>query len=276
MRRTVQVTLLSGVILGLAAALGSGSSPHSAYAKEGCNNHSLRGAYGFASDGQAFDASGKEVAEIAAAGRIVFDGRGGLTGRETESFSGVISDIPFSGSYSVQPDCTGTAIIHNGQTAHLKLMLVEGGQEVNFIDQDPGVVAVGQISQQQLGRCTNASLKGVYNFAISGSFYVPPGGEEQGDAAVFGRIDFDGRGHDTESASASFNGFQQDSPQTAIYTVNPDCTGSAISTHATGQQDFVNFVLVEGGTEIKVILTNPGAVFAGSVDKASTEQGQQN
>ena len=269
MRRTVRLALLPGVILGLAATLGSGSTSQSAYAREGCSDHSLRGAYGFASDGQVFDASGKEFAEVAAAGRVVFDGRGGLTGRETESFNGVITDIPFSGSYSVQPDCTGTAIIHNGQTAHLKLMLVEGGQEVNFIDQDLGVVAVGQISRQQLGRCTNASLKGTYNFASSGSFFAPPG--ELGDVAVFGHIEFDGRGHTTESASASINGFQQDIPQTGTYTVNPDCTGSAISTHTdTGQQDFVNFVLVERATEVKVILTNPGAVFAGTVDKASS------
>ena len=269
MRRTVRLALLPGVILGLAATLGSGSALQGAYAREGCSDHSLRGAYGFASDGQVFDATGKEFAEVAAAGRVVFDGRGGLTGREIESFNGGISRIPFSGSYSVQPDCTGTAIIHNGQTAHLKLMLIEHGQEANFIDQDPGVVAVGQISRQQSGPCTNASLKGTYNFATSGSFFAS--GEEQVDAAVFGRIEFDGRGNTTESASASFNGFPQDIPQTGTYTVNPNCTGSAISTHtATGEQDLVSFVLVEGATEAKFIVTNPGAVFAGTLDKASS------
>jgi hypothetical protein len=145
-------------------------------------------------------------------------------------------------------------------------MLVEGGQEVNIIDTDPGVVAAGQITKQQLTDCTIASLKGVYGFAATGSVYGPGG--ELGDAAAFGCIQSDGNGHTTESSQGSFNGFQDADTQVGTYTVNPDCTGTAISVHQrTGQVDHVWFVLVEGGTEAKFIVTDPGAVFAGTVDK---------
>ena len=269
MRRTVPLALLSGGMIALALTLASGSTQRGAYAREGCTNHSLRGAYGFATDGQAFGASG-EFAEIAAAGRIVFDGHGNLAGRETESLNGAVTEPTFSGTYSVQPDCTGTTTIHSDLTTNLRFMLVEGGQEVNVIDTDPGVVAAGQITRQELTHCTAASFKGVYGFAASGSVYSPDG--EVGDVAVFGRIVSDGRGNTSESSASSFNGLQNADTQTGTYTVNPDCTGSTTSTHhPSGQVDQVNFVLVEGGAEAKFIVTNPGLVFAGTVDRQPTQ-----
>lgn len=268
MRRTVPLALLSGGMIAVAVTLVSGSAQRGAYAREGCANHSLRGAYGFATDGQAFDANG-EFAEIASAGRIVFDGHGNLTGRETESLNGSITEPTFWGTYSVQPDCTGTATIHSDLTTNLRFVLVEGGQEVNVIDTDPGVVAAGQITRQELTHCTLASVKGVYSFAASGSFYAA--GAEVGDFAGLGRIQFDGRGHATESFSSSFNGSQSADIQTATYTVNADCTGTYTSTHPNGQVDHVNTVLVEGGAEIKFIVTDAGAVASGTVDKQATE-----
>jgi hypothetical protein len=266
MRRTRPFALLPGMLIALAAILTStGTSPR-AYAHEGCSNHSLRGAYGFATDGQAFGATGAEFAEFASAGRVVFDGQGHLAGRETESVNGVITEPTFTGTYSVLPDCSGTAQIHNGQTANLRFMLVEGGQELNAIDTDPGVVAAGQITRQQMTHCTLASFKGVYSFESTGSVYGPGG--EAGDIAAFGRIQADGRGHTTESSQGSFNGFQDADTQLGTYTVNSDCTGMATSVHQrTGQVDHVWFVLVEGGAEAKFVVTDPGVVFDGTVDR---------
>jgi hypothetical protein len=267
MRRTVRLALLSGLTIALAAALASGSSRNAALAEGGCNNHSLSGAYGFAIEGQAFDATGQEVAEFADAGRIVFDGRGNLTGTDTEGLNGLINKgLTFSGTYSVQGDCTGTANVHGGLTVNLRFAVVEGGQEADTIAVDPGVVAAGQITKIQLERCSNATLRGAYAFAESGSAYGPGG--EAGDVAAYGRIVFDGRGNDTETSQASFNGLQSADTQTGTYSINPDCTGSAVSTHhPSGMVDTVDFVMVEGGTEAKFIVTNPGTVFAGTVDK---------
>jgi hypothetical protein len=275
MRRTVSLALVSGALIALAATLVSGSTRQTAVADEGCSNQSLRGAYGFAIDGQAFGANGQEAAEFADAGRIVFDGHGGLNGTDTESLNGLITTgLTFSGAYSVQAACTGTAVISGGITANLRFMLVEGGQEVNVIDTDPGLVAAGQISKQQLAGCTNANFKGVYSFATTGSFFAPgaTGPAEAGDVAAFGRIVADGRGNTTEDSAASFNGLQSADTQTGTYTVNPDCTGSATSTHhPSGQVDQVNFVIVERGAEAKFIVTNPGAVFTGTVDRQPIE-----
>jgi len=267
MRRTVPLALLSGLMIALAATLASGSSRTAAVAEGGCSNHSLSGAYGFIIHGQAFGTTGQEAAEFADAGRIVFDGLGNLHGTDTESLNGLINKgLIFTGTYSAQTDCTGTATIQGGLTANLRFTLIEGGQEADAIDTDPGVVAAGQISKIQLEQCSNETLKGAYAFAESGSAYGPGG--EVGDVAAYGRIVFDGRGNDTETSQASFNGFQNADTQTGTYSTNPDCTGSAVSTHhPSGTVDTVDFVMVEGGTEAKFIVTSPGAVFAGTVDK---------
>jgi hypothetical protein len=266
MRRTIPFALLSGVMIAVTATLAAGTSRHSAVADQGCSTASLQGAYGFAVAGQAFGTTGQEFAEFADGGRVVFDGQGGLTGNGTESLNGAINPVAFNGTYTVQSDCTGTTTIQGGLTATLRFALVENGQEVDAIDTDPGVVAAGRITKIQRERCSNATLRGVYAFSESGSVHSPGG--EVGDVAAYGRLVFDGRGHDTETSQASFNGAQNADTQTGTYSVNADCTGSAVSTHhPSGQIDTVNFVVVEGGTEAKFIVTNPGLVFAGTIDK---------
>jgi hypothetical protein len=50
-------------------------------------------------------------------------------------------------------------------------------------------------------------------------------------------------------------------------TVNIDPSGEKNAFHADGTTEHVNFVIVERGTEIKFISVDPGAVFAGSIDK---------
>jgi hypothetical protein len=266
MRRTISLALLSGMMIALAVTLAAGSNRHAAVADEGCSNASMRGAYGFADQGQVFTAGGGEAAEVAAAGRIVFDGKGGLTGTEWESFNGAITTIPFNGEYSVQPDCTGQTVIHDGQTAHLKFTLVERGQEANYFITDPGVVADGQISRVQLKHCSDATLNGVYSFSASGSAFGTSG--ELGDIAVSARIVFDGRGSATQTTNSSFNGFQNEAVESSTYKVNPDCTGSAIGTHANGTKEHIKFVIVESGSEIKFFADEPGLVITGTIDKA--------
>lgn len=267
MRRNLILVPMLGLLLALFGSLASDGISQNAYAREDCSDHSLRGGYGHAFEGQVF-ASGSEVAEIAGSGRVVFDGHGGLSGRESASTNGVPSELTFTGSYSVQSDCTGTAtfVNDNGRTDHGKIMLVEGGQEVNFIDTDPGVVLAIHFSKQSIQGCTNRSLRGVYGFAESGSLYAP-NGSEIGDLAALARINFDGQGHASGSETTSFNGAPGSDTFVGTYSVKPDCTGSATSVHSNGLTDHVNFVLVKKGSAIKFIVTDPGVVFAGTVDQ---------
>jgi hypothetical protein len=270
MRRYGLLTLTIGAFLALAGTLGSGSSSPKALAAEGCGLHSLRGGYGFAFQGQVIPPGVAEL-DIAGGGRIVFDGHGGLSGREWNSTNGAQETLTFTGSYSVQPDCTGTATLvnSNGRTDHIKLALIMGGQEFNFTVTDPGVVLTGRTSRQGISHCTDASLSGVFTGAESGSDFNAAG-VEQGDDSLFFTQHFDGRGHAFGSVTLSLNGFSFSDTFTGWYHVNPDCTGSASNTFNTGGSDHVNFVVVEQGNQIKFISGDPGIVLAGTIDRMAS------
>jgi len=277
MRRSLFLTLTLGVVLSLAALLApTGSSPR-ALAAEGCGARSLHGAYGYAFQGQVIPPGTTEF-DAAIAGRIVFDAHGGLSGYEWDSTNGVQETLTFTGSYSVQADCTGTAnlVNSNGRTDHITLGLIEGGQEFNFTVTDPGVVITGRPSRQGISRCTDRSLSGVFNAAASGSDFTSAG-VENGDDSLFFTIHFDGRGHEFGSATLNINGFSFPDTFTGTYHVNPDCTGTATNTFASGGSDLVNFVIVEQGNEVKFFNAQPGIVFDGTMDRmASGDDSSQN
>jgi hypothetical protein len=71
-------------------------------AKTSCDLRTIRGVYAAHAAGNAFGF------DVAAAGQIVFDGNGNLSGRLTEVVDGMVDDISFAGTYSVGSDCSGT------------------------------------------------------------------------------------------------------------------------------------------------------------------------
>lgn len=271
MRRSVILALTAGALLALAATLASGNSPHRALAAEGCGLHSLHGGYGFAFEGQVVPPGVADL-DLADAGRIVFDGHGGLSGKEAASTSGAQETVTFTGSYTVQPDCTGTATIanSNGRTDHIKFGLIEGGQEFNFRVTDPGVVLTGQASRQATSRCTDRSLRGIFNFAASGSFF--DAGAEFTDWSISGDIHFDGQGHEFGSVTGNF-GTPFSDTFAGTYQMNPDCTGSTIGNFSAGPSDHLFIVLVEQGNEVKFVSTDPGNVIAGDFDRMANGDG---
>jgi hypothetical protein len=137
-------------------------------------------------------------------------------------------------------------------------------------------VITGSASRQGISHCTNRSLSGVFNAAESGSDFTPAG-VENGDDGLFFTIHFDGRGHEFGSSTTSINGFSFPDTFTGTYHVNPDCTGSASNTFASGGSDHVNFVIVEQGNEVKFFNADPGIVFSGTMDRmASGDESGQN
>src|ERR1700737_1411964 len=276
MRRFLILALTTGAFLGLAASLAQAGSSPRALAAEGCGQRSLHGAYGYDFKRKVIPPGIPEL-DTAVAGRIVSDGTGGLLGYEWASTNGAQETVTFTGTYSIPPDCTGTAALvnSNGRTDHITLGLVEGGQEFNFTVTDPGVVITGRPSRQGISHCTDRSLSGVFNAAASGSDFTSAG-VENGDVSLFFTIHFDGRGHEFGSATLNINGFSFPDTFTGTYHVNPDCTGSASHTFASSGSDAVNFVIVEQGNEAKFFNPQPGIVFSGTMDRMANgdESGQ--
>ena len=83
------------------SAFGYGSS---------CDYSSLQGTFGFTLTGSRN--TGTNPGPRAAVGQITFDGRGNLTGSETQSNNGVIvKNVTETGTVTVNQDCSGSATV---------------------------------------------------------------------------------------------------------------------------------------------------------------------
>ncbi len=104
----------------------------------GCSNATLKGSYaavltGFSS-GFAFAALDLAVA----------DGYGNITGTGTVNVNGTVNSVPFTATYTVNADCSGTATFSNGSTQ--SLVVKRDGSEAYIIRTGPaatGTVVTG-------------------------------------------------------------------------------------------------------------------------------------
>ncbi|HEY3214881.1 MAG TPA: hypothetical protein VGK93_00160 [Candidatus Eisenbacteria bacterium] len=103
-----------------------------------CSNRTLRGDYGFDIGGQILTGplAGNVLRGVA---MTHFDGHGNLTQVDFATFNGVPGWPdwrPATGTYDLNPDCTGTAeIIPSDQSPslHLRMVVVDRGREIRTI-----------------------------------------------------------------------------------------------------------------------------------------------
>jgi hypothetical protein len=78
-----------------------------------CSEATLDGTYLFAYDG--FEIKGNEKVPFASAGYEVYDGNGNVKGVASTNVNGKVTrNEPFSGTYTVKADCTGTSTYTDG------------------------------------------------------------------------------------------------------------------------------------------------------------------
>lgn len=126
------------------------ASPWVVGASPTCTNASMTGGYGYAISGMLFQ-SGGAFYTFADSGNLTADGNGTSTGSSTFSESGTVGSRTISGTYTVNSDCTGSATFTDnlGNTLHISLVVLGGGQEIDFIQIDVGTVVSGSAKQQQ-------------------------------------------------------------------------------------------------------------------------------
>jgi hypothetical protein len=105
--------------------------------------------------------------------------------------------------------------------------------------------------------CTLSTLNGPYGLVLTGTIVGV------GPFSQVGIVNFDGAGHISAKETTSFVGaIIPRHPAFGTYTVNSDCTGSSsIGGHTA------DFVIVDGGDEQQLLVTDPGAVITGSFKK---------
>jgi hypothetical protein len=101
-----------------------------------CNDRTIQGSYGFTFMGArpASSAPGAPIVEGKGVGIRIFDGQGNFT--EVASVKGVntpaVIDQPNSGTYRINPDCTGIAFLNVPGGAEFRFVVVNQGKEIFF------------------------------------------------------------------------------------------------------------------------------------------------
>jgi hypothetical protein len=82
-------------------------------------------------------------------GGLILDGKGNIVGSETLSVLGVISEVPVTGTYTQNADCTGTMQItpKGSATTNFNTVAVDGGKQLLLIETDNNTLVIGTAQQ---------------------------------------------------------------------------------------------------------------------------------
>jgi hypothetical protein len=144
MKRNIGIRFSGVILFVLMSAASAFAQDRADTSGEGggrCDLRSLRGAYGYTILGGVNDGSDPTLqthATFAGVGRIVFDGRGGHSGAEIVNFASQFIDRTFTGTYTVNSDCTG--VLRRTEiplsNAVIRFVIVDDGKQVFFMQID--------------------------------------------------------------------------------------------------------------------------------------------
>jgi len=142
MKRT---TIAKAFAITVAAALAVGVAPKAQAGDKECSNATLKGTFAFTSTGF-ITAPPAQAGPFAIVGTQTFDGDGAFTASATASQNGNIIPVTLAGTYTVNPDCTGTFTAQISPvriTTHVSFVIDDNGKAFRAIQTDPGVVVTG-------------------------------------------------------------------------------------------------------------------------------------
>jgi len=126
-----------------AGAVQSGTTQ--AEGKATCTVAGVKGTYGIQAEGVFLG-----VGAVALDGLLTFDGKGNVSGTESGSIAGqIFTAASVSGSYTIKPNCTGTAAfsISGEPTLHSSLVMTNGAKNMLVLETDSSTVVAGSGQQ---------------------------------------------------------------------------------------------------------------------------------
>lgn len=124
-----------------------------------CSNATLQGSFGYNSTGTLLDTYVPPpfAGPFAEVGRQTFDGNGNTAATATLSANGNINKVTIQGTYTVNPDCTGSMTLNVAPldaTVHADFVIDDDGSELRVIGTDSGVVESRVYKKQCRVSCT--------------------------------------------------------------------------------------------------------------------------
>lgn len=155
-RMTKRIAIAVAAIVWVAVALPVVSTAQER--NHGCRNQTIRGSYGFTIEGQKLGGPGPIGTQFGVA-MTTFDGMGNLAQIDTVTIGGVlVADFthpPAAGTYTVNPDCTGTfnIVFEDGRPpVTVNFVVVNSGDEIDTVVTPAG--GAGFIETGSIGKRT--------------------------------------------------------------------------------------------------------------------------
>jgi len=110
--------------------------------------------------------------------------------------------------------------------------------------------------------CNLESLKGTYGTILSGTKPTgpPPAPLEQFVGVALTTFDGQGQSTGVDNINAAISGVITDRAGTGTYTINPDCSGTAVLFNPGAPPLQMRFVVVDDGKEFRGIIVSPASV----------------
>jgi len=135
-------TIAKSFTMAAVTALALSVAPTAKADDKGCSNASLQGTYAYTSTGF-ITAPPAMAGPFAETGAQTFDGKGATTATAALSQNGLIVPVTIIGTYTINPDCTGTLTLQvspGNITVHIFLVINDSGNGFQAIETDPGFV----------------------------------------------------------------------------------------------------------------------------------------
>jgi hypothetical protein len=108
-----------------------------------CSNASLKGTFAYTVTGST-SAPPPLGGPFGGVGRQTFDGNGHVSGTQTVNVNGNVFRQTYTGTYTVNPDCTGSVTlmidIPPGLVTHSDFVIDDNGAEIRAVETDAGSV----------------------------------------------------------------------------------------------------------------------------------------
>lgn len=229
-------------------------------------NATLHGTYIVSGAGTVVD-----VGPITAVGAHTWDGQGNTVATYAASVNGnIFPGVTVTGSYSVNPDCTGSLTESDG--SYYNFVVSPNGDSAKWIRTDTGTIVSGTetrlknpettalvagvpLASRALCPLGNATKRGTYIVSGTGTIVGV------GPISAVGEITYDGQGNSVATVTLSVNGtIHSGVTVTGTYTVNSDCTGY----HTESDGAHYDFVVTPDGNMASWVEVDSGTVVSGT------------
>jgi len=218
-----------------------------------CSNASLNGVVGYITAG-VLTGVGTSAASM---GQVTYDGKGSFTATGTNSVDGAIAPVSFSGTYSIESNCTGSVTITSPNHATYNIVLDDMRKGYQLIETDGVYIASGFGIPQGTATCNFSGKKLTFAASLAGSAVG------LGPVVSVSQVMLNGKGGLSGSATFDLAGTLESGDISGSYTANSDCTGTAQITLSGFTINF-NLVAVNSGKELLAIETDNDTVVVGT------------